>query len=124
MKPLKILETTDSPEITLDKDKGRFEFYGKSLPEDPKEFYQPVIGWVKEYIQNPNSETTLIFKFDYFNTASSRKLLEILLLFQELHQKGHPVSARWYYKTHDEDMRETGETFAELVKLPFKLISY
>lgn len=124
MKPLKIEETVDSPEVNLDKERGRFEFYGKSLPENPKDFYQPIIDWFKEYAENPNRDTVIIFKMDYFNTASSKKILEILSVLHEIHAQKKNIIVNWFYRSIDEDMLETGETFSELVKVPFKLIPY
>ncbi|HPD96024.1 MAG: DUF1987 domain-containing protein [Bacteroidales bacterium] len=124
MKSLKIEETVDSPEVNLDKERGRFEFYGKSLPENPKDFYQPIIDWFKEYAENPNRDTVIIFKMDYFNTASSKKILEILSVLHEIHAQKKNIIVNWFYRSIDEDMLETGETFSELVKVPFKLIPY
>jgi hypothetical protein len=57
------------------------------MPENPNEFYQPIIDGIKEYKTNPNKETILYFKMDYFNTASSKKILEILSFLQEIHKK-------------------------------------
>ncbi|MEW5847138.1 MAG: SiaC family regulatory phosphoprotein [Bacteroidota bacterium] len=81
MKPLKLLETSDTPEVTLDKERGRFEFYGKIMPENPKEFFEPIIEWFKEYVNDPNPETILTFKLDYFNTAASKKFSSVRLNF-------------------------------------------
>lgn len=124
MKPLKILETNDSPEVTLDKERGRFEFYGKIMPENPKEFFEPIMDWFRQYVENPNSETQVIFKLDYFNTAASKKIIEILTLLQLIHQNNNKVLVNWYYKSIDEDMLESGETFSEIIHIPFKFISY
>ena len=124
MNALRIIETTDTLEVNLDKEKSRFEFYGKSLPEDPNEFFKPIINWFKEYVKNPNKETTLIFKFDYFNTASSKKILDILSTCQEIHKKKLPIIVNWYYRPTDEDMLETGETFSEIVQIPFKFLPF
>lgn len=124
MKPLRIVETSDTPEVNLDKDRGRFEFYGKSMPENPTEFFLPILEWMKEYVANPNKETILIFKMDYFNTASSKKILEILTFLLEIHKRKMSVMVNWHYRSIDEDMKETGETFSEIVHIPFKIIPY
>lgn len=124
MKPIRIAETNDSLEVNLDKDKCRFEFYGKSLPEDPNEFFKPILNWFREYVKDPNKETLLVFKLDYFNTASSKKILDILTICQEIHKKKLSIIVNWYYRPADEDMYETGETFSEIVHIPFKLIPY
>ncbi|MCB8964562.1 MAG: DUF1987 domain-containing protein [Bacteroidales bacterium] len=124
MNPLRINETSDTPEVNLDQTRGRFEFYGKSMPEDPNEFFTPIINWLKEYITKPNKETVLIFKMDYFNTASSKKILEILSVLLEIHKKKQTVIVNWHYRSNDDDMKETGETFSEIIHIPFRITPY
>ncbi len=124
IKPLRIQSTNESLEINLDKEMGRFEFYGKSLPENPNEFFEPVLNWFKEYVKEPNKETILIFKMEYFNTASSKRILDILSICYEIHQKKLSIIANWYYRYNDDDMKETGESFSEIVHIPFKFLTY
>ena len=101
-----------------------FSISGKSLPEDVKEFYYPIIDWVAEYAKVPNQETNLKVKMDYFNTASSKMILEILEKFKEILDKGFSVVVDWYYQDDDEDMQDAGEDYAEIVEVPFNFISY
>lgn len=124
VKSLRIPPTNESLEITLDKDMGRFEFYGKSLPENPNEFFEPVLAWFREYVKEPNKETILVFKMEYFNTASSKRLLDVLSICYEIHKKKQSIIVNWYYRFNDEDMKETGESFSEIVHLPFKFLTY
>jgi hypothetical protein len=121
---IRLSETPFTPEVNLDKDRSRFEFYGKSLPEDCNEFYNPIIDWFRSYVTNPNRETVVLFKLDYFNTSTSKKFLDILNLLKEVHRQKKSVIVHWYYRTGDEDMRETGETFSELVSIPFKIMPF
>ena len=85
--PLRIPDTPTSPEIILDKEQNRLEFYGKSLPEDSNEFYSPIISWLKEYVVSPNRETVVLFKLDYFNSSTSKKLLDIFYVLNEIHRQ-------------------------------------
>ena len=124
MEPIKVHETSYTPEINLDRDRSRFEFYGKSYPEDPNEFYEPIVNWFKLYVVKPNRETNVIFKLDYFNTSSSKKIIDILTILKEVHRQKKQIIIHWYYRTGDDDMYETGETFSEIVNLPFKLTPY
>jgi len=61
---------------------------------------------------------------EYFNTASSKMLLEIFELFKNLHDSGNKVTVDWYYQEDDEDMQDAGEDYADIVELPFNFISY
>jgi hypothetical protein len=124
MLPIRIVETSYSPEVNLDMERSRFEFFGKSFPEDPKEFYAPIIDWFRIYVTKPNRETIVHFKLDYFNTASSKKLVDILNILKEIHKQKKIILINWYYRSNDDDMLETGQTFSEIVNLPFKFIPY
>ena len=124
MKSLSIKGTQETPDVIFDKELGVFSMSGKSLPEDVKEFYYPIIDWVAEYAKIPNQETCLKVKMDYFNTASSKMILEIFEKFKEMHDKGFSVVVDWYYQDDDEDMQDAGEDYADIVEVPFNFISY
>jgi len=121
LEPLYIPETRDTPRIQFDPEKGIFEISKLSLPEDAIEFYRPVIEWLKKYMENPNPETVFDFKIEYFNTASSKQLIQILLLLEQLNKKSK-VKVRWHYKDIDEDMKELGEEYANLINVDFELV--
>ncbi|WP_250631741.1 DUF1987 domain-containing protein [Rhodoflexus caldus] len=113
--------TEDTPKIILDKDKALFEISGRSLPEDAAEFYAPILEWLDKYQAAPNPETNFLFKLEYFNTASSKLILDILSKLDNI--AGTRVT--WYYHEDDEDMEEAGEEFSELVEnVPFEFKSY
>lgn len=124
MRKFKIEKTEDTPDIILDKENEVFMFTGKSFPENIDFFYGPVLEWISEYIINPNATTEIIFKMEYFNTASSKKLLEILVDLEQLLDKGKEVSVKWYYNEDDDDMRSAGRKFKQLTRLPIELESY
>jgi len=54
MEVLSIKGTQETPEVMLDKQSGVFSISGKSLPEDVKEFYNPLIEWIENYSNEPN----------------------------------------------------------------------
>lgn len=123
MEAIAIKGTGQIPTITLDKEASRFEFSGPSLPEDAIEFYEPILKWIDNYAENPNEKTEVVFKIDYYNTASSKSIFEILKKFGSLYLAGKDVEIHWYYPEDDEDMQESGEDFSSIVTAPFKLIS-
>lgn len=122
MDRFEIEPTMETPKVVLDKDKSVIEFTGNSLPEDVNSFYQPVLEWIDQYIENPNEKTEINLKFDYYNTSSSKMILRILEKFREVHKKGYSVVVNWHYMEDDEDMIEAGEDYAEQLKIPFKMI--
>ncbi len=120
MKMLSIEGTEDTPRIILDKENGIFEISGRSLPEDSREFYKPLLDWLGDYSHEKNPETNFIFKLEYFNTASSKLILDILSKLEEI--DGAVVT--WFFHEDDEDMEEAGEEFDELVDVPFQFKTY
>jgi hypothetical protein len=124
MDVIKIKGTDDTPNVILDAQNNIIEFSGRSLPEDVATFYAPIIEWIAQYAKGPNSKTNVVFKLEYFNTASSKMILDILLKFEEIHKDGHDVIVSWYYQEDDEDMEEACDEYADIVEIPFQKFSY
>lgn len=120
MEALYLEGTDETAGVILDGDKGIFEINGRSLPEDAADFFEPVFHWLRKYLQHPNPETNFIFRLDYYNTASSKFIQDILTLLET----GKGVKVTWYYHEDDEDLEEAGKNFSEIIALPFEFKSY
>ena len=124
MDPLYLEETDETPGVKLDAGKNLFEFVGKSLPEDVATFYNPILDWLNEYSNNLNDTTEVVFRLDYFNTASSKMILDILMKLEEFQESGKEVKVKWYFAEDDEDMEDAGAEYSEIVDVPFEFESY
>ncbi len=124
MEKINIKETDTTPVVILDKENGVFRFEGKTLPENVAFFYQPIIDWFNEYIKDPNPETILVLKLEYINTASSKALFSLFIKLEEIIAKGLDVKIKWYYADDDEDMKDVGEEYEDVIKLPFEHIEF
>lgn len=124
MDAIRLTGTDDTPGVILDKDAGKFELSGRSMPEDVVAFFQPILDWIEEYAESPNSKTVFDFKLTYFNTASSKLIMDILMMLEEMHEDGNEVQANWHYPEDDEDMQEAGEEYSEIVDIPFEHVAY
>lgn len=124
MEALYIKEDEGIPRIILDKDKNIFEVSGNSLPEDIIGFYAPVFRWIEEYLKQPNPTTKLTIKLNYFNSSSSKAILDLISLLAELAHKGYKVEVEWHYMEMDDDNLQTGKEFEGFAKIPFKYIPY
>jgi hypothetical protein len=120
MNPLNVKGTDDTAAIILDKAQGQFEISGRSLPEDAAGFFKPVLEWFEAYKGAPNPSTPLNIKLEYFNTASSKLILDILMKVEAI--PGAKIV--WYHFADDEDMKEAGAEFSELVEVPFEFKSH
>jgi hypothetical protein len=122
MENLKMEGTFKSPALDFNAQTGVFEIKGRSLPENAIEVYEPVFKWLEDYIKSPATSTTINVSLEYFNTSSSKLIFELFRKFEQLKSAGNNVKVNWYYELDDPDLREEGETFADLLKLPIELI--
>jgi hypothetical protein len=121
---VEIAGTADSPRVILDRNQGTISFTGRSLPENPRAFYYPILNWLSSYSENPKSETHLTLNMDYFNTASSKMIMEVIEAVKKSEKSGSSLKVDWYYLEDDEEMLEAGQEFAELTDTVFNFISY
>ncbi len=120
MDVINIEGTEDTPKVVFDKSANVFEMSGRSLPEDAAEFYQPILDWLDTYAADSNPTTAFAMKLEYFNTASSKLILDVLTKFEEIENS----KILWYFYDDDEDMEEAGEEFEELVDVEFEMKPY
>ena len=78
------------------------------------------MDWIGQYATEANAATEFVFKLEYFNTASSKLILDVLSALEEI--KGMKIL--WYFHDDDEDMEEAGQEFSELVEIPFEFKTY
>ena len=121
---LYIPSTHNTPEIDFNLEKGIFKICGKSVMEDVEEFFEPVIEWLENNIEHTNLPLKFVFNLEYFNIASSKRLLFILYLINDFHAQGKDVSIEWNFNEEDDDMKEVGEDFACMINVPFEFNSY
>ena len=121
MNVIKLESSEDTPKIVLDAANNEFEISGRSIPEDSAAFYKPILEWIDSYSSKPNPKTNFVFNLEYFNTSSSKLILDILTKLESLHQRGNDMVITWCYREDDEDMQDAGEEYAELVQIPFEL---
>lgn len=121
MNVIRLESSEDTPKIILDAANNLFEISGRSIPEDSAAFYKPILEWIDSYATKPNAKTNFVFNLEYFNTSSSKLILDILTKLEALHQRNHDMLITWCYREDDEDMQDAGEEYSELVQIPFEL---
>ena len=124
LEKLEIKAGLDTPKIDFDPISGNLVIEGKSFPPNVAEFYKTVLDWIDAYLKQPAAQTTLHLKLEYFNTASSKMIMDMLYKLEEFYRHGGNIKIIWYYPTDDEDMQETGIEYSELLDLPFEFVSY
>ncbi len=121
METFRTESTPKTPSIIFDPAKGKLEIKGRSIPEDSIGFYKKLLDLLEEYSQTCTIPVQVDVMLEYFNTASSVCVLEILKRFEALHQRGIQVVINWHYEEDDDYMRETGDDFQTLLTVPVHL---
>jgi hypothetical protein len=113
--------TSETPKIELDCEKGSVLIIGRSIPENPIDFFNPFLEKLSEYVENPSEQTKVDFRLEYFNTSSSKCILDILRLLQKLHVSGSDVTIDWFYDEDDEEIKEIGQDYRHMINVPFNI---
>lgn len=122
MKSLIIHKTLDTPDVILDPYNNKFLFSGCSLPYDAVAFYEPVFDWINKYSEEPgNNDIVFEFKLEYFNTNTSKALIDLFSAIEEKLSSKCKVLIKWYYEEGDNRMKEDGEEYAEITNLNFEI---
>jgi len=124
MERLDIEKKANTPAVVFDPDKGHLKIEGRSIPENPGEFYDALIDWIKEYFSNPKNSTIFDLNLEYVNSGSSKYLLGLFRVIKEESTKGRNVTINWYYEEDDEAILSLGEHYKSSLKIPFNLIEY
>ena len=125
MNNLSIEKTKFTPEVLFDSESGVLTIRGESYPENTATFYKPVFKWLKDYFNSDNNEETkVIIELYYFNSSSSKVLMNLFEELDNAGEQGKKVVVEWVYDPEDEDSLEFGEEFAEDVgHIEFQLTS-
>jgi hypothetical protein len=119
MDNLIIAGTPKTPSVEMNASTGAMTLKGRSIPENSIEFYKPIMSWLDEYSKNPQGNTIMNIQLEYFNTSSSKCLLD---LFKRLENVNGDVCVNWHYEKEDEDMLEAGEDYEAIVNVTFKMV--
>jgi hypothetical protein len=114
--------TPKTPSVNFNASTGIIELKGRSIPENSIEFYKPLIEWIEKYGTAPQAKTTVNVQLEYFNTSSSKCILDVFKRLETIANGGHDVAINWHYEEDDEDMLEAGEDYQSIIKVPFKMI--
>lgn len=108
-----------TPQVEF-KNSGDLLVRGRSIPENSVEFYAPILKWIEDYGSSPQAKTTVKVQLEYFNTSSSKCILD---MFKKLEGVGGTeMIIEWYYEEDDEDMLEAGEDYDAIIDIDFKMV--
>ncbi|GAB4404034.1 MAG: DUF1987 domain-containing protein [Microscillaceae bacterium] len=112
------------PEVKLNASTGVCEISGESYLEDTDEFYNQIINWLENYTQEINKPLTFNFKLTYFNTSSSRSILNVLRVLKKYQEQGGQVTVNWYYPEDDDSIAEEAEDYMKDTGLQINMFEF
>jgi hypothetical protein len=124
MKELIIAKSANTPGITFNPETGIMKIEGRSIPENPGDFFDPIIEWLEDYFSKATEVTRFDLNLEYVNSGSSKYLLGIFRILKKKHDEGKNCSINWYYEEDDEAIFSLGEHYKNTIKIPFNLIEY
>lgn len=121
METVTIEGTKKTPMVLLDP-AGKIRLSGRSIPEDASKFFDVILNWVMEYINDPRDSTVVDVELEYFNSGSAKFVMQILRDLSELLHQGRELKINWYYEEGDDDILERGEYYASILDLEVNFI--
>ena len=131
MENLFIEGTELTPKVDFNLNTGVFEISGVSRPEDVLVFFDTPLDWIQTLTiaLSENSSLAsqlpplrLIFNLSYYNTSSSKHMIQLLKSLKTVADYGVPLTVEWHYEEGDDKMRDDGEDLAELVDMEFEFV--
>jgi len=109
------IPTKSTPYVHLDANTGTFVIAGRSIPLDAELLYRPILSWLDELAKEPPCRIDFSFRLDFFNIASSKRILFVLYKLVELKKLGFRPSVVWMTEKFDDDMCEIGRDYAVMI---------
>lgn len=111
------------PKVSFNAENGVCALEGESYLENTWEFYSKLIDWLKKYSET-GQPIDFSFKLTYFNTSSSKGILDLLKTLKAHEMGGHELKVRWFYPEDDEDNLTEAEDFMADTDIEMEIVSY
>lgn len=119
---LRMKATPKTPDVSLNKETGEFRLEGRLYPENPFAFFDTVNVWIDYYLSLNPKKLNVFLDIAYYNTTSSKLLLNLLKKIVSFESTNFDLSITWQYGQEDEEMKRTIANFATLLEFPITII--
>ena len=100
---------------------GKLKLEGRSIPENASVLYDPLIAFIDALCVE---QVVFDINLEYFNTASSKKIME-LLRHLDRNTNIKEIRVNWHYEEDDESSLETAEIYEDsLTRVDFRYHEY
>lgn len=127
MKRLFIEQTVSTLGVDFDPQTATMILRGESYPENAFKFFAPLLEWLNVFLSGLESgvKVTLDIDIVYFNSSSSKALMNVFDMLDAAAKGGVEASIFWRYHVENEIARECGEEFQEeLGHARFEMVPY
>ncbi len=123
MNELIIESTYSTPFVNFNSKSGILKLEGRSIPENPSIFYDPLVNWLTELSKDAKDIVVRMeVKLDYINSGSTKSILTMLRLLKHLYDEGVDCQVNWHFEEDDESIRDLGKHYKNVLRMPFNLI--
>ena len=113
------------PTVDFNAETGICTITGKTYLEDTTQFYLVLLEWLDRFFDEVNIPVQFNVMLSYYNTSSSRSILDIFDLLKIYEDDGGKVEVNWYCRDVDmEVVQEEVEDYMEESDLKINVISF
>ncbi len=118
MKSLFIEQSEYSPRVHFDTKTNIFEISGVSYSDDTISFFEPVLVWLHQYLQQNKKPIEINFRMNYFNTGTLKRFITIIKILEDYYKSSKVwTEINWFARQDDEDMRSYMDDFQEYFEI-------
>jgi hypothetical protein len=115
--------TTSTPYVLIDEEKSYMRFEGRCFHEKVAEFFKEVNDWLDSYLASDFGVFTFDCAIDYFNSSTTKLLLNMLLKMNKSASEEKKIIVNWITTWNNDIIIECGEDFQEeMSSLEFNLL--
>jgi hypothetical protein len=112
------------PEVNMNASTGKCIIAGESYLEDTDEFYNNIINWLETYTKEVKKPIIFDFRLTYFNTSSSRSILNVLRVLKKYEDNKGSVTVNWFFPEDDESIAEEAEDYMKDTGLKINMFPF
>jgi len=122
MQEINIKKTQTTPSVVFYAENKTLVIEGRLIPENAETLFLPINNWIEGYFLEENSELKVVFRLNYYNTSSSKRIVNLLKKLDLYFSKGKKIEATWEYEEDDDDCLNDGEDYKKIVSFPLTLV--
>jgi hypothetical protein len=125
MQDIYIAAERDKPEVDFKFSQHHLLLRGESFPENAMAFYGPLVAALMDYLsQTRDTEITIDIELRYFNSSSTKILLNVFRMFDQASTSGNTVTLNWRHDPEDDTIAEFGNDIAsDFITLNYHAVS-